>query len=61
MRDLEKGAAISTHLRGEEFHAMDTKTNASLILHIDTSMKLDPGGEMQWVEAMGRYKITRDH
>jgi hypothetical protein len=40
---------------------MDTKTYASLILPIDTSMKLDPGGEIQWVEAMGRYKITRDH
>ncbi len=58
---LEKGSAIITHLAGEEVHAMDTKTYASLILPIDTSMKLDPGGEIQWVEAMGRYKITRDH
>ena len=58
---LETGAAIITHLEGEEVHAMDTKTYASLILPIDTSMKLDPGGEIQWVEAMGRYKITRDH
>jgi len=58
---LEKGSAIITHLQGGEVHAMDTKTYASLILPIDTSMKLDPGGEIQWVEAMGRYKITRDH
>ena len=58
---LEKGSAIITHLQGEEVHAMATKTYASLILPIDTSMKLDPGGEIQWVEAMGRYKITRDH
>ncbi len=58
---LEKGSAIITHLEGEEVHAMDTKSYASLILPIDTSMKLDPGGEIQWVEAMGRYKITRDH
>ena len=58
---LEKGSAIITHIQGEEVHAMDTKTYASLILPIDTSMKLDPGGEIQWVEAMGRYKITRDH
>ena len=58
---LEKGSAIITHLQGEEVHAMDTKTYASLILPIDTSMKLEPGGEIQWVEAMGRYKITRDH
>ena len=58
---LEKGSAIITHLEGEEVHAMDTKTYASLILPIDTSMKLEPGGEIQWVEAMGRYKITRDH
>jgi translation initiation factor 5A len=58
---LEKGSAIITHLQGEEVHAMDSKTFASLILPIDTSMKLEPGGEIQWVEAMGRYKITRDH
>tara|TARA_B110000196_G_scaffold113716_1_gene98888 strand:- start:1257 stop:1643 length:387 start_codon:yes stop_codon:yes gene_type:complete len=58
---LEKGSAIITHLQGEEVHAMDTKTYASLILPIDTSMNLDSGGEIQWVEAMGRYKITRDH
>ena len=58
---LEKGSAIITHLEGEEVHAMDTKTYASLILPIDTSMNLEPGGEIQWVEAMGRYKITRDH
>jgi translation initiation factor 5A len=58
---LEKGSAIITHIQGEEVHAMDSKTFASLILPIDTSMKLDPGGEIQWVEAMGRYKITRDH
>ncbi len=58
---LEKGSAIITHIQGEEVHAMDTKTYASLILPIDTSMKLEPGGEIQWVEAMGRYKITRDH
>jgi|TARA_B110001454_G_scaffold50743_1_gene49769 translation initiation factor 5A len=58
---LEKGSAIITHIQGEEVHAMDTKTYASLILPIDTSMNLDSGGEIQWVEAMGRYKITRDH
>ena len=58
---LEKGSAIITHIQGEEVHAMDTKAYASLILPIDTSMNLDSGGEIQWVEAMGRYKITRDH
>ncbi len=58
---IEKGSAIITHIQGEEVHAMDTKTYASLILPIDTSMNLDSGGEIQWVEAMGRYKITRDH
>ena len=58
---LEKGSAIITHIQGEEVHAMDTKTYASPILPIDTSMNLDSGGEIQWVEAMGRHKITRDH
>jgi len=28
---------------------------------MEEGLNLEPGGELQWVEAMGRYKITRDH
>ena len=58
---IEKGSAIITHIQGEEVHAMDSKTYASLILPQTSEFPLDPGGEIQWMEAMGRFKITRDH
>ena len=40
---------------------MDNKTYQTLILPVDESMNLESGGEIQWMEAMGRYKISRDH
>ena len=58
---LEKGSAIITHVQGNEVHAMDNKTYSGLILPMEEGLTLEPGGEIQWVEAMGRYKITRDH
>lgn len=58
---IEKGSAIITHIQGEEVHAMDNKTYETLILPIDPSLNLESGGEVQWMEAMGRYRITRDH
>ncbi|MBR84380.1 MAG: translation initiation factor IF-5A [Euryarchaeota archaeon] len=58
---IEKGSAIITHIQGEEVHAMDNKTYENLILPIDPDLNLNPGGEVQWMEAMGRYRITRDH
>ena len=58
---IEKGSAIITHIQGEEVHAMDNKTYATLILPVAHDLNLDPGGEVQWMEAMGRYRITRDH
>jgi translation initiation factor 5A len=58
---IEKGSAIITHIEGGEIHAMDNKTYESLILPTDDSMNLNAGGEIQWMEALGRYKITRDH
>ena len=58
---IEKGSAIITHIQGEEVHAMDSKTYASLILPQTSEFTLAPGGEIQWMEAMGRFKITRDH
>ena len=58
---LEKGTAIITHLEGQEVHAMDNKTYETLILPKDDDMQLDAGKEIHWMEALGRYKITRDH
>ena len=58
---IEKGSAIITHIQGNEVHAMDNKTYQTLILPIEESMNLQSGGEIQWMEAMGRYKISRDH
>ena len=58
---IEKGSAIITHFQGNEVHAMDSKTYQTLILPVDESMNLQSGGEIQWMEAMGRYKVSRDH
>ncbi len=58
---IEKGSAIVTHVQGNEAHAMDNKTYHNLILPIEEGMNLQSGGEIQWMEAMGRYKISRDH
>ena len=58
---IEKGSAIITHIQGSEVHAMDNKTYETLILPVDPALNLDSGREVQWMEAMGRYRITRDH
>ena len=57
---IEKGSAIITHMEGSEIHAMDNKTYETLIPQT-SEFNLDPGGEIQWMEAMGRFRITRDH
>ena len=58
---IEKGSAIITHIQGSEVHAMDNKTYEALILPLEDGMPLEAGGEILWMEAMGRYKIIRDH
>ena len=58
---IEKGSAVITFVQGNEVKAMDNKTYETLILPLDTEMNLEAGGEIQWMEAMGRYRITRDH
>ena len=57
---IEKGSAVITFVQGNEVNAMDNKTYETLILPLDTEMNLEAGGEIQWMEAMGRYRITRD-
>ena len=58
---IEKGSAVITFVQGNEVNAMDNKTYETLILPLDTEMNLEAGGKIQWMEAMGRYRITRDH
>ena len=58
---IEKGSAIITHMQGSEIHAMDNKTYETLILPQTSEFNLEPGGEIQWMEAMGRFRSTRDH
>jgi translation initiation factor 5A len=58
---IEKGTAIITHIQGDEVNAMDNKTYENMILPLSSEFNLEPGGEVQWMEAMGRYRITRDH
>ena len=58
---IEKGSAVITFVQGNEVNAMENKTYETLILPLDTEMNLEAGGEIQWMEAMGRYRITRDH
>ena len=58
---IEKGSAIITHIQGDEVNAMDNKTYENMILPLSSEFNLEPGGEVQWMEAMGRYKISRDH
>ena len=58
---IEMGSAIITHIDGNEVHAMDNKTYEAMILPVEEGMDLNAGGEILWMEAMGRYKISRDH
>ncbi|MCS5557248.1 MAG: translation initiation factor IF-5A [Candidatus Thermoplasmatota archaeon] len=58
---IEKGTAIITHIQGDEVYAMDNKTYETMILPLSSEFTLESGGEIQWMEAMGRYRITRDH
>ena len=58
---IEKGTAIITHIQGDEVNAMDNKTYETMILPLSSEFTLESGGEIRWMEAMGRYRITRDH
>lgn len=58
---IEKGSAIITHIQGDEVNAMDNKTFEIMILPLSSEFTLEPGGEIQWMEAMGRFRIRRDH
>ncbi|HIG03385.1 MAG TPA: translation initiation factor IF-5A [Candidatus Poseidoniales archaeon] len=58
---IEKGSATVTHIEGNDVHAMDSKSYAMMVLPVDSEMNIEAGQEIQWMEALGRFKITRDH
>ena len=57
---IEKGSATVTHILGEEVHAMDAKSYEMMVLPLE-GLSIEAGGEIMWMEALGRYKIIRDH
>ena len=58
---IEKGTAMVTHLEGNEVHAMNMKDHSMMILPMEPEMNIEAGKEIMWMEALGRYKIIRDH
>jgi translation initiation factor 5A len=58
---IDKRSAQIIALMGEEVQLMDMKTYEMFNLHVDDEFrdKLEPGGELLYVEAMGKRKITR--
>ena len=58
---IEKGTAMVTHLEGSEVHAMNMKDHSMMILTMEAEMNIEAGKEIMWMEALGRFKIIRDH
>ena len=58
---LEKGSATITHIEGLDVHAMDAKTYEMMVLPLEEELNIEAGGEIMWMEALGRFKIIRDH
>ena len=58
---LEKGTAMVTLIEGEEVHAMNMRDHSMMILPVEPDLNVEAGNEIMWMEALGRYKIIRDH
>ncbi|MBA4695145.1 MAG: translation initiation factor IF-5A [Candidatus Poseidoniales archaeon] len=58
---IEKGTAMVTHIEGVEVHAMNMRDHSMMILPLEEEMEIDAGKEIMWMEALGLYKIIRDH
>ena len=58
---IEKGTAMGTHIEGVEVHAMNMRDHSMMILPLEDEMEIDAGKEIMWMEALGLYKIIRDH
>ena len=58
---IEKGTAMVTHIEGAEVHAMNMRDHSMMILPLEEEMEIEAGKEIMWMEALGLYKIIRDH
>ena len=58
---IEKGTALVTHVEGAEVHAMNMRDHSMMILPLEEEMDIEGGKEIMWMEALGLYKIIRDH
>jgi len=58
---IEKGTAMVTHIEGSEVHAMNMRDHSMMILPLDDGLEIDAGKEIMWMEALGLFKIIRDH
>ena len=58
---IEKGTALVTHVEGAEVHAMNMRDHSMMILPLEEDMDIEGGKEIMWMEALGLYKIIRDH
>ncbi|DAC14451.1 MAG TPA: translation initiation factor IF-5A [Candidatus Poseidoniales archaeon] len=58
---IEKGTAMVTHIEGQEVHAMNMRDHSMMILPLEDEFNIEAGREIMWMEALGLFKITRDH
>ena len=58
---IEKGTAMVTHLEGADVHAMNMKDHSMMIFPLEDGFNIEAGKEIMWMEALGRFKIIRDH
>ena len=50
-----------THIEGVEVHAMNMRDHSMMILPMEDDMEIEAGKEIMWMEALGLFKIIRDH
>ena len=50
-----------THIEGQEVHAMNMRDHSMMILPLEDEFNIEAGREIMWMEALGLFKITRDH
>ena len=58
---IEKGTALVTHVEGSEVHAMNMRDHSMMILPLEEDLEIEGGKEIMWMEALGLFKIIRDH
>ena len=58
---IEKGTALVTHVEGSEVHTMNMRDHSMMILPLEDDLEIEGGKEIMWMEALGLFKIIRDH